>query len=367
MGIQSVAIIGLGLIGGSFAKAIHEKLPRLSVGAVDRNPDFLSAALAEGTISQGSVTLTRGICVADLVLVCVPIEATADTLREIAGFCGERTIVADAASVNGYPIKVAEGLGKKIRYLSTHPMAGGEKGGYFESKKYLFENAYAILSPSELSDDEAIEDVSAFYGALGAIPVRLPAQAHDHAAGVISHIPHFAAAALVNLLSEEDDAEKTIQSFAAGGFKDITRIASSSSAMWSSIASLNQEQILPLLEKYIRILEQVKGDLASGRECEVAAFFENAKKLRDTVISTAPKAKFQQLYEVHADVEDRVGAIRIVAEILSRENVSMKNINVANAREEGEGVLTLAFSTEEDAVKAAEVLNRNHIKAGVKG
>ena len=348
----SALIIGLGLIGGSLAKGLAAA--GITAKAVDRDPSSIAAALADGVICAGGTSPTRVLCDVDCVLVCTPVGALASVFRMIHPLLPDRASVFDCASVNALPCRLAaeEGL---ARFASLHPMAGSEKGGYAAARAHLFENAYIVTTPCALSDAETLARAAALTRMLRGIPVSLDAETHDRYAGVISHLPHIAAASLVNLMDASADSSGTLAALAAGGFRDITRISSSSPALWSEISLANRAQLLPLLARYTEELERFRIALEDGDRPALEALFSSAKHRRDSM-ENRPFGVLGRTFGITLDIQDTVGALAKITRLLGDAGINICNIGIINSRESEGGVLKIALSDAESRRRACALL-----------
>ncbi|NLY42570.1 MAG: prephenate dehydrogenase [Clostridiaceae bacterium] len=355
MDIKCVTVIGLGLIGGSIAKALNEKVGIKRIIGIDRDSKVLSEALDKGVIVQGCTDITPDIYDSDIVFVCTPVNKTLEWIQKIIPYLNSRCIVTDAGSTKSQLMDKIEQLPDKFIFVGGHPMAGSEKSGFAYSQGHLFENAYYILIPCAKSTPEAVQELGNLVRKFGSIPLELTAQLHDHVTGAISHVPHVISAALVNMVKEADTAEQFMQKLAAGGFKDITRISSSSPEMWQSICFDNQKAVIEILNRYIGILKKFVKDLQSENEQKVYDFFSSAKNFRDS-LSSKVTSLIPGTYELIIDVVDRPGIIGEVATLLGKNGINIKNMNINNNREFEGGVLTISLSDVQSLEKADEIL-----------
>lgn len=251
-----------------------------------------------------------------------------------------------------------EKLGLSDFFIGGHPMAGSEKSGYVNSKAVLIENAYYILSPSRPEQKEKIQAFTEFIQAIRAIPVTLDCRTHDYITGTISHLPHVIASGLVNFVRDHDTTDELMKLLAAGGFKDITRIASSSPTMWEHVLMTNRENVSEILGNYIKTLEDVKKLIDAGDSQGIYNFFDTSRNYRNSVpdISAGP---IKKLFAIYCDIIDEAGGIATIATILASNNISIKNIGIIHNREFEEGVLRIEFYEGVAQEKAAQVLRRH--------
>ena len=279
---MKIGFIGLGLIGGSIAKAIRRVHPDITLIAYNRTPEVLSRAVREGVIDEAAwdITATFGDC--DYIFLCVPVITMRSCLKQLKGIIGFNTILTDVGSTKGFIYREIEALQLTGNFIGGHPMAGSEKAGYENSSDRLIENAWYIVTPG---GDVPIEKVSAFtefIRSLGAMPLILTHQEHDYITAAISHVPHIVSASLVNMVHDLDGNEEYMRMIAAGGFKDITRISSSAPTMWQEICLANSDEICTVLESYIRHLTDFRFAVRNGLKDKLLQYFTACKTYRDS-------------------------------------------------------------------------------------
>ena len=236
-------------------------------------------------------------------------------------------------------------------------MAGSERIGFANSKAGLLENAYYILAPAPQVPAAKIAEFQGRVTSMGAIPLQVESQKHDYVTAAVSHLPHIVAAALVHLVQDHDDAQGLMKSIAAGGFKDITRIASSSPVMWEQICMTNTVNISRLLQDYIDALGVVQKELQEHDSASLYTFFDGARAYRDSFID-AGSGPIKKDYSIRLDIPDEAGSIAAVSTLLALNNISIKNIGIVHNREAQEGVLRIEFYEEDSITKAIQLLNR---------
>ena len=270
-------------------------------------------------------------------------------------------ILTDAGSVKGEIHKQVTALGLTSNFIGGHPMAGSEKTGYEHSTDHLIENAYYILTPSEEVGLDKIGRYTELVSSIGSLPMILTWEEHDYITACVSHLPHIVAASLVNVVQKLDSPLEHMKTIAAGGFKDITRIASSSPHMWQQICLENPEHISKVLDEYIRLIVQAKYLVDQKDADGLYDMFANSRDYRNS-FSDAPSGPLKKSFTLYCDVVDETGAIATIATILSMNSISIKNIGILHNREFEDGVLKIEFYDEEAQKQAVEQLKkRNYI------
>ena len=353
----TIGFIGLGLIGGSIAKGIKRIHPEYKIMAYARNRTTLEDAKKENTIDFILDEINENISLCDIIYLCTPVAFNAQYLKAIKPFLSPTCIITDVGSVKGNIHKAVQELNMNPYFIGGHPMAGSEKTGYANSNAIILENAYYILTPSDQIEQHKIDFLYNLVKRIGSIPLIIDANEHDDVVAAISHVPHLIASSLVTMVKESDDPDEKMRLLAAGGFKDITRIASSSPIMWQNICLTNTESIRKFLECYISTLTRINRALSDCDETYLYDFFESAREYRDN-IPTKKVGMLKQVYEVYLDIFDETGAIATIATILASNNISIKNIGINHNREFEEGVLRIELYDEESSMKAVTLLEK---------
>lgn len=347
--------VGLGLIGGSIAKALKEKYDKITIYAYDTNKDSLATANQEGIVDHPMEEIGKEFHNCDIIFLCAPVSSNDLNLKTLSQYISENCILTDVGSVKTPIHETIASLGLTSHFIGGHPMAGSERYGYINSKAALLENAYYILTPTKEVSTERIDFYKEMVKRIGAIPLILSCEKHDYITAGISHLPHVIAAALVNLVHDSDSEDGIMKLVAAGGFKDITRIASSSSEMWQHICLTNTENILALLDQYQEALSKIRTELSNRSGDAIYDFFANARIYRDSFIE-ASSGPIKKVFSLHVDIPDEPGALASIATMLALNNISIKNIGIAHNREFEEGVLQIEFYEENGLQKAISLL-----------
>ena len=359
MSLQKIGFIGLGLIGGSIAKKLHALHSELTMIATAHHAETVAEAFKEHLIINNTPCELKDFADCDYIFLCTPTRKNIEYLQQLKDVISPDCIITDVGSVKSEIHREVIRLGLEANFIGGHPMAGSEKTGLSNASETLLENAYYILTPTAQTDPAALEDFKELVASLGAIPMVLDYEQHDYATAAISHLPHIIAYSLVNLVKSCDDCEGTMKTIAAGGFKDITRIASSSPVMWENICLSNQEQILRLIDSFCEELGHMRSAIAASDSKALMEAFTSAKDYRDSLTLHA-NGTLKQVYELYMDLLDEAGGIATVATILASNHLSIKNIGIIHNREFEDGVLHLEMYDSESLAAAITLLKKHH-------
>lgn len=354
----SISFLGLGLIGGSIAKSIRAVYPSASILAYDIHASSLSLGYEEGVLTKIFTSLDSELAKSDYVFLCSPIVENIKHLSFLGDHLSPTTIITDVGSVKSDIHQAVSNLSLDASFIGGHPMAGSEKMGYVNSSNRLLENAYYIATPTASMATDKVRAFVSFIASLGAIPLILKASEHDYVTAAISHLPHIIASSLVHLVKNSDSKEEVMKLIAAGGFKDITRIASSSPDMWQQISLTNQGNISSLLSDYISSLHQVEHYLQLGEKESLYDFFAIARDYRDSLGELSNSA-LQKTFGFYIDIPDKSGVIAKIVTLLAKVDINIKNIGIVNNREYEEGVLRIEFDEESISTRSKTLLISN--------
>ena len=352
----TIGFIGLGLIGGSIARGLKRADKNITIMAYMRTRSKLEQAQKEGIVDVILEGIDETLAQCDIIFLCTPVEYNAAYLKKIRPFLKPGAILTDVGSTKTNIHKTVIEMGMEDVFVGGHPMAGSEKTGYENSTDHLLENAYYIISPTAKNKPEQIERMRQIALALRAIPLVLHYEEHDFSVAAISHLPHLIASSLVKLVKDNDSENQTMKRIAAGGFKDITRIASSSPVMWEQICMTNTDNLKILMRRYIESLEHIYDDLDTHNGPAIYGLFDESGKYRDT-FSSIKRGPVAPNHSFSVDVVDEPGSIAILSAILASRGINVKNIGINNARDYGEGALRIEFYSEEKKLEAAKLLN----------
>ena len=282
---EHIAIIGLGLIGGSLAHAVRRKKLVRKITGYGRNPARLQKACALGLVDDYSVEFDKGLKGADLVVIGTPVRVIAQQARQIIPQLLPGTVITDVGSVKGHVVHEIEPLvGSDVFFVGGHPIAGTENSGFEAAMPDLFEERICVLTPTDHTNSQAYERLQRFWQQVGSRVVSMDVQTHDMIFAAISHLPHMVAFSLVNAIVALEDFEKNnILQYSAGGFKDFTRIAASDPVMWRDIALMNRDNILRSLDFFQQALDVLREAVRREDAERIEDFFCKSRDARSGI------------------------------------------------------------------------------------
>ena len=358
--MKKIALLGVGLIGGSLGLAWKKHRPELVIVGYDE-ADVLEEALRRGAIDGRAADPAAAVRAADLVVLAAPIGAILRLMETIAPHLKRGAVVTDVGSVKAPVAQHARDvLPAANPFVGGHPMAGSEKGGIAHADAFLFENATYVLSPPPDVGPDALParfpDLVALVQATGARLLVLEAERHDRIAATVSHLPQLLAVTLMNAAAEANREDEAFLRLAAGGFRDMTRIASSPFAMWRDVLVANEGPILDALGRFAAAFQRTRNRLLEDDPDALADAFDAARQVRER-IPRDMKGFLEPLAEVHLYAEDRPGFLVGITSAVYEAGLNIKDIELLKIREGTGGAFRLGFATAGDADAATEALN----------
>lgn len=275
---KRVTIIGVGLLGGSIGLALKKRKLAREVIGVFRRESSKKAALKAKAVDKAFLSIEEGVKGADFIIVCTPVGRIVRIVKEISKYAGNGAVVTDVGSTKSFIVsKLEKSLNRKVKFVGSHPMAGAEKSGVASAVSSLFQKSACIITKTRCTDKKAFSVVKKFWEKLGAVCKVLSPEKHDAYAAEISHLPHLVSACLVR------SVEKGSLRYAAAGFKDTTRIASSDPAMWQDIFVTNKRQTLRALKAFKAEVDRFEKMISQHDEKKINAFLSCAKSIRDSI------------------------------------------------------------------------------------
>ncbi|KGX91480.1 prephenate dehydrogenase [Pontibacillus marinus] len=356
---QKVVVIGLGLIGGSISLAIKKEHQAKIVGC-DINEEQLKLAQSLLVVDEYELDIHKAVVDADLIIVATPVLQTENILNLLLT-CDlkEGAIITDVGSTKENIMENAHRFFHKgVVFIGGHPMAGSHKSGVSASKAHLFENAFYILTKGEQVSDEDVKNLRFWLNGTNANFIEMSPHEHDEIVGVISHFPHIIASSLVQLLQKRERKDIDVKRLAAGGFRDITRIASSNPTMWRDITLHNREVLIEVMDEWINEMSSIREIINDSSKEKIFSFFDDAKRYRDG-LPEKKKGALPAFYDLYIDVVDHPGAIATVTAILAKDDINLTNIRIIETREDMFGVLCLSFRNDQELEVGKVLLEKN--------
>lgn len=330
---RRVAILGAGLIGGSLGLAIKARpKPPLVVG-YNRRRESSTLAKSMGAIDRTAPSLADAVAGADLVFVATPVGAIVETFKLVAPHLHSGAIVTDVGSTKAEIVIAAEDiLPESVHFIGGHPMAGSEREGVANASATLFVNAYYLLTPTPTTDMAAFGRLHSLLSELGATVLAVQPEAHDRAVAAISHVPHLLSAALVNLAGEQAKRSEVLLRIAAGGFKDMTRIAAGNPELWADICLTNSQAILEILDLFSGEIDRLADAIEAGDRDRLSVALGEARRLRSRLPALWQKEPVP-LSELVVPVLDRPGVISEITLTIGELGLNIEDIELVHASE----------------------------------
>ena len=357
---KTIYIAGLGLIGASMALGIKRDHPDYEILGYNRSQASRDIALERGIIDRATDDFASFAPLADVIILTLPIKQTIAFIQELAGLnLKEGVIISDAGSTKAAIVEVAEEYlaGKSIRFVGAHPMAGSHKTGAASADVNLFENAYYIFTPSSLTSSDTLEEMKDLFSGLHARFIEIDAKEHDRVTSQISHFPHILASGLMEQTAVYAQEHEMTRRFAAGGFRDMTRIAESEPGMWTSILLSNRETILERIEDFKNRLDEIGQAISKGEEEQIWNFFNQAREQRQAM-EIHKRGGVDSSYDLYVDVPDEEDVILRILELLRGTSLVNIHINEEN-REDVHGILQISFKNAQDLERAESLITEN--------
>ena len=357
---KTIYIAGLGLIGASMALGIKRDHPDYEILGYNRSQASRDIALERGMIDRATDDFASFAPLADIIILTLPIQQTLDFIKKLATLNLKKgVLVSDAGSTKSAIVATAEKCfaDKSVHFVGAHPMAGSHKTGAASADVNLFENAYYIFTPSSLTTPDTLEEMKDLLSGLHARFIEIDAEEHDRVTSQISHFPHILASGLMEQTASYAEEHEMARRFAAGGFRDMTRIAESEPGMWTSILLSNRETIIERIEDFKGRLDEIEQAISKGDENQIWNFFNQAREQRQAM-EIHKRGGVDSSYDLYVDVPDEEDVILRILELLRGTSLVNIHINEEN-REDIHGILQISFKNAQDLQRAEQVITEN--------
>ena len=357
---KTIYIVGLGLIGASMALGIKRDHPDYEILGYNRSKPSRDIALERGMIDRATDDFASFAPLADIIILTLPIKQTIAFIQELASLdLKEGVLISDAGSTKSAIVNSAEEnfAGKSVRFIGGHPMAGSHKTGAASADVNLFENAYYIFTPSSLTTSDTLEEMKSLLSGLHARFIEIDAEEHDKVTSQVSHFPHILASGLMEQTALYAREHELAGRFAAGGFRDMTRIAESEPGMWTSILLSNRETIIERIEDFKGRLDEISQAIRDEDESQIWDFFNQAREQRQAM-EIHKRGGVDSSYDLFVDIPDEEDVILRILELLRGTSLVNIHINEEN-REDVHGILQISFKNAQDLERAEHVITEN--------
>ncbi|WJH34190.1 prephenate dehydrogenase [Paenibacillus sp. CC-CFT747] len=358
--MTTITIYGVGLMGGSLALCFRGK-PDLRVVGHSHSEASVKKYKERGVVDYATTSFEEAAAEADFIFVCVPVGMVEDYLNRLSKLpLKPGCVITDVGSTKASICRAADAMDWGSSYfIGGHPMAGSERSGVEAATPLLYENAFYVLTPGKHVPESVYESLVDLLRYTRAQIVRVEASQHDDIVGAISHLPHIIAVALVNQVAKYNESDPLYQNLAAGGFRDITRIAASEPVIWRDILLNNREVVLRLLSEWKGQMESFTALLESGSGEGIEEQFRQSREFRNQ-IPERRKGVLTSLFDLYVDVPDHPGIIGEITTSLGNERINLSNIQIIENRADVPGILRLSFRNEEDMDRAAKLLKPDY-------
>ena len=358
---DKIAILGLGLMGGSLGAALVRNGHQ--VAGWDIDPCAVEEAFRMGAINVLAEDFAGVVSDAQFIFVATPVLTIAGLIRQCLPYIKPGTVFSDLGSIKGLIIQqVNEFLPEGCFFVPGHPMTGSERHGITAADPFLFENAAYILIETPALPVEVLTKIKQLLAKTGAHLIVLTADDHDRIVGMVSHLPHLVSAVLAQTAGVEEEQYPGTLALAAGGFRDTTRLALGSPKLWEEIITGNRDKILTAITAFQEQLERLKQIIATDNRSALNGFLSNAHDVR-AQIPAKNKGIVSLVHEMVVTIEDRPGTIEAVLRHLSKVNINVKDVEILRVREGDGGTLKLALENDQAVETAIRVLREQGFKA----
>lgn len=360
---KKAAVIGTGLMGGSLAMALMNSPGVEWVAGYDASEETRRTARELGTADEIAETATDAVRGADLLFIATPTSSIVDVFIDVRDAVSPGAIVSDLGSAKlGVTVGIESALPGGVWYVGGHPMTGSEQSGVEWARADLYRQAYYILTPTKSTDAEAFRRLHRLLTDIGARVISIDPESHDRAMATVSHVPHLASLLLMDMANRQRGEMKNLFTVAAGGFRDMTRIAASSPDVWLDICMENREFIIERLLDYGSRVKELVGLLEREDRVVLRELFEDARRAR-AELSLKSGRELEEMFDVSLPVPDEPGVISRISTAVGSLGVNIEDIAIVHPLEGETGVMTLKILGKEQAREVAEELTAQGFRA----
>ncbi|HEY5532256.1 MAG TPA: prephenate dehydrogenase [Candidatus Anoxymicrobiaceae bacterium] len=354
---EKVAVIGTGLMGGSLAMALKASPAVGTVACYDSLSEVRDVARKLGIADEVCDRPQEAVAGAGLVFLATPTGSIAEAFSTITGSLEVGTVVSDLGSAKQeITADIESRLPAGVNYIGGHPMSGSEQSGVESARPDLYRGAYFILTPTENTDAESFRMLHGVLTDLGARVISIDPETHDRAMATVSHVPHLLSLLLMDMASRQRDEIQGLFTVAAGGFRDMTRIAASNPDVWTDICSANRDFIVERLVDYRNRVDELVVLMESADTDALRELFENARRARGE-LSLKSGQELEQMYDVTLSVPDEPGVISKISTAVGAMGVNIEDIGIVHPLEGETGIMTLKILGKRQARGVSDMLS----------
>lgn len=335
--IKKIAVIGLGLIGGSLALSLKNLNKDFSISGYDIKGESMSIARYRNIIDKIAENYEEAVSNADLIIIATPISRIVEVISNIKSHLKKGAVITDVGSAKEKIVrKVAEILPEDVFFIGGHPMAGSENEGILSATPELFKNVFYILTPTDTTITEPLVTLHSLLTKIGAKVITIKPEEHDENVALISHLPHILSTNLVDMIDDRKSTMKNLFKLCAGGFRDMTRIAAANTKMWLDISLENKDKIIKSIDDYINYLKRFKKFLQDNDSESIKNHYIKAQQARVNLPKYVEK-DISNLYEVRISMTDKPGVLSEITLAISSHGINIEDISIFHSTEFSSG------------------------------
>jgi len=365
--IKNIAVIGLGLIGGSLALSLKDVNKDFIITGYDTNSESMSMAKYRNIIDVMAGSYKEAVLNADLVIIATPISKIVEVAERIRDYLKNGAIITDVGSAKEKIVKkVCKLFPENVCFIGGHPMSGSENEGILSATPDLFRNSFYILTPTETTKSEALVALHSLFTKIGAKVISVDPREHDANVALISHLPHILSTNLVDMIDDKQKSMKNLFKLCAGGFRDMTRIAASNTKMWLDISFENKDELIKSIDDYINYLKKFRSYIKNGNLESVKKHYIKAREARINLGKYIEK-DISNLYELRIAIKDRRGVLSEITREISSCGINIEDISIFHSTEfSSGGILKVLVEGKDSGNIAREAVEKAGYEVSVK-
>jgi prephenate dehydrogenase len=365
--IKKIAVIGLGLIGGSLALSLKNINQDFIITGYDIEGEAMNIAKYRNIIDIIAKDYKEAVADADLIIIATPLSKIVEVIKHIKDYLKKGAIITDVGSAKEKIVeRVSEILPDRVFFIGGHPMAGSENEGILSATPELFRNIFYILTPTDTTKSEPLVTLHSLFTKIGAKVISMNPKEHDENVALISHLPHILSTNLVDMVDDKQKKMKNLFKLCAGGFRDMTRIAAANTKMWLDISLENKDKLMKSIDEYIKYLTKFKSNLQKENTESIKKHYQKARKARINLPKYVEK-DISKLYELKVAIPDKAGVLSEITLAISSHGINIEDISIFHSTEfSGGGILKVLVQGEDAGKITKEAIEKAGYKVSVK-